>query len=142
MADSLSSRLEQTLKPCPFCGGAPFSVAVTHDDEGYWAVECTTCNGGAPGRFCGVHGEDQDEAERLWNERRVTPSETRTVTLPIEVVSLLNTAATHLRTWVLTYRRGSKDMSPYANTESVAERLDYFIAHGELPKEGESLVQR
>jgi hypothetical protein len=52
--------------------------------------------------------------------------------LPIEVVSLINTAATHLRTWVLASRRGSKDMAPYANTESVAERLDYFIAHGQL----------
>jgi hypothetical protein len=78
---------------------------------------------------------DASVAAGLCTEQSV-PSETRSsaVTLPIEVVGLLNTAATHLRTWVLSHRRGSKDMAPYANTEEVAERLDYFIAHGHLPQ--------
>lgn len=59
------------LLPCPFCGGAARSLLVSTpvpgmEDCNYWCVECTKCDSG---RFCGVHGDSQEEAEEAWNVR-------------------------------------------------------------------------
>jgi formate dehydrogenase maturation protein FdhE len=67
----------RSLLHCPFCGHRPISVwqgdsTPGMEDCGYWAVECVNCKGG---RFCGVHGNDQAEAEQLWNQRFSLQSE-------------------------------------------------------------------
>lgn len=59
--------------------------------------------------------------------RRLSSPSATVPTLPIEVVGLLNTAASHLKTWVLIHERGSMDTRPYANTLDVANRLEAFV---------------
>ncbi|MBS1903491.1 MAG: hypothetical protein JSS75_07305 [Bacteroidetes bacterium] len=62
------------LRECPFCNSKPHSRWVGNnvpgmEDCGYWAVECPRCNGGRDVPFVGVHCDEQEDAERIWNTR-------------------------------------------------------------------------
>ena len=67
------SKVLSYLKPCPFCGGAPFIHEVpphTHgiatfmpDSKGECFIECRDCT-------CAISAKDRNEAIKLWNKRR------------------------------------------------------------------------
>lgn len=56
------------LKPCPFCGAAPFSGWIGDDtpagDGGYWDISCPSSE-----HFAGTHAEDEEQAIAAWNTR-------------------------------------------------------------------------
>jgi Lar family restriction alleviation protein len=71
--------MTEELKPCPFCGSAPGTLARPDNIDGtefYAAVFCH-CEGYSATAHAGKHGKTQDEATRAahaaWN-RRATPS--------------------------------------------------------------------
>lgn len=51
-------------KACPFCGGRRQTVRPVWERYWYWFVACNNC------RAAGPVAKSQDEAWRLWNERR------------------------------------------------------------------------
>ena len=55
--------MNETLKPCPFCGGMPIAV-VDDETEGDFGVKCFVCGG------C-IYPEKKtlDEAIEIWNRR-------------------------------------------------------------------------
>jgi hypothetical protein len=59
---------EQTLEPCPFCGGMATSGFEGDEDGGYGFVECEH-RSLSDGHFAGVHADSEQEARAIWNTR-------------------------------------------------------------------------
>jgi hypothetical protein len=60
------------LLACPLCGRAPVSGIVSStvpgmEDCGYYAIECPEKD-----HFCGVHGDEKEACESIWNRRANT----------------------------------------------------------------------
>lgn len=53
--------MSETLKPCPFCGGEPFTLA---EQDHYRTVGCNECDYGMASQ-----GGDPPDIIHLWNRR-------------------------------------------------------------------------
>ena len=64
--------MENTLKPCPFCG----HEAGVYEGIFGWAVACTYCEAQTGDYTDGYYTKGKDRAIASWNSRRKTPAKT------------------------------------------------------------------
>lgn len=55
-----SEKVNDKLKPCPFCGGKPYDNYT--DTFGYWYITCINCH-------AQIHARKRKEAIESWNRR-------------------------------------------------------------------------
>lgn len=70
------------LKPCPFCGGKPFSGPIReykNNKYAYWLIECHCFNSaGYDTPYVSVCADNESIALKLWNTRK-QPNTTKEV---------------------------------------------------------------
>jgi Lar family restriction alleviation protein len=117
---------QQSLLPCPFCGGSDVAVTedTTHDRSCYWTygVECQDEQCGAA--LNNFHRKT--DAIAAWNRRSGSRPDAQAAEVPIALIEHLGDAEKRLLAYSALYARGSQ---PNDKPLSVALRMEASAVH-------------